>query len=51
MFCPPGEMYEMARPILRDQARHRRGMRFIAILQMGAGIAMAMVALGAWLIW
>jgi hypothetical protein len=50
VFVPAEELRKTARSILRDST-YVQGMRFIALLQMGIGMIMALVSLAAYLVW
>jgi hypothetical protein len=48
-FVPADELREASRSVPRDKT-YRQGMRSIALLQMGIGMVVALVALGFWLL-
>jgi hypothetical protein len=50
LFVPREELRETVRAIARDPS-FAQGMRFIAMLQMGIGMIIAVVSLASYLLW
>jgi hypothetical protein len=48
-FVPKEQLHEFDRSLPRDQS-FAQGMRFIAMLQIGLGLLIALISLGAWLV-